>query len=312
MIVAIDIGGTQMRVSFVDNDFDLLTRHSLPTGPHSDPFDLFGQISQIIKSDMKSNFDWTPDGFGVSAPSVDKRNGRFVNPPNLPLWDGFSIFEFIEAEFSVPVYVGNDASLAALAEHRLGSGKGVENMLYFTLSTGVGGGIIVDGKLYEGSTGFAGEFGHISVNHLGPTCNCGNRGCLEAYVSGPAIVRQFIEERAKGGTSYLPVDCVPTTADIFDASSKGDSLSADIIERAARYLGIGIVTVMHSFEPECIVIGGGVSASLDQLKPYIHQHVEQNAMAHFNGDIDVRRAAFNEDSSLLGAACYFQYKNLGS
>ena len=109
----------------------------------------------------------------------------------------------------------------------------------------------------------------------------------------------------------MPVDCVPTTYEIFDASSKGDSLSADIIECAARYLGIGIVTVMHSFEPECIVIGGGVSASLDQFKPYIHQHVEQNAMAHFNGDIDVRGAAFNEDSSLIGAACYFQYKNLG-
>ena len=312
MIVAIDIGGTQMRVSFVDNNFELLTRHSVPTGPDSDPTDLFEQISQIIKSDVKSDFNRTPEGFGVSAPSVDKRNGLFVNPPNLPLWDGFSISKFIDAEFSVPAYVGNDASLAALAEHRLGSGRGVENMLYFTLSTGVGGGIIVDGKLYEGPTGFAGEFGHISVNHLGPTCNCGNRGCLETYVSGPAIVRQFIEERARGRTSFLAVDCVPTTAEIFEACSKGDSLCEDIIELAARYLGIGIVTVMHAFEPERIVIGGGVSASLDQLIPYVQQHVEQNAMAHFNGDIDIRRATFDKDSSLIGAACYYKYKNFGN
>ena len=105
---------------------------------------------------------------------------------------------------------------------------------------------------------------------------------------------------------------VPTTAQIFNASAKGDSLSGDIIELAAGYLGIGIVSVMHAFEPERVVIGGGVSAALDQLLPYIHKHVDQNAMPHFNGYIDIRRATFHEDSSLIGAACYFADKGLGN
>ncbi len=306
MYVAIDIGGTQMRSALIDESFNILTRNSTETGLNSRPLDLFSHVTNIIKSDLKKFTDLPVFGFGVSAPSVDKRSGKFVNPPNLPLWDGFSILEFIETEFSVPAYVGNDASLAALAEHKLGSGVGTKNMLYFTISTGVGGGIIINGDLYEGESGFAGELGHITVNATGEKCNCGNIGCLETYISGPSIVRQFLEKRDKGRESILRSDSIPTTAQIFEASSAGDILSKEVVGVAGGYLGVGIVSVMHTFEPERIVIGGGVSAGLNQLMPYISERVSRNAMAHFNGCIDIRRAIFSKDSSLIGAACYVE------
>ena len=293
-----------MRVAILDGHLDVLTRESVPTGLDSSPDDSCRLMIQMIDASSKRVGRDSILGVGISAPSVDKRIGSLINPPNLPNWDGYSISEFVKCQLGLPVVIGNDASLAALGEHRLGAGNGVENMLYYTISTGIGGGIIIDGRLYEGKKGFAGELGHITVEPEGRICNCGNRGCLELYASGPSIVRGVTEAKKNGRATSLSRDVPVTTDAVFKASSAGDRLCSEVIAKAGKYLGLGIVGAMHAFEPERIVIGGGVSAGFDQLFPFIEQQISEHAMAHFEESMDIRVATLGEDSSLIGAACY--------
>ena len=293
-----------MRVAILDSHLHVLTRESVPTGLDSSPDDSCRLMIQMIDVNSKQIGRESILGVGISAPSVDKRIGSLINPPNLPNWDGYSISRFVKCQLGLPVVIGNDASLAALGEHRLGAGNGVENMLYYTLSTGIGGGIIIDGRLYEGKKGFAGELGHITVEPEGRICNCGNRGCLELYASGPSIVRGVTEARKNGRATSLSYDVPVSTAAVFKASSAGDGLCSEVIAKAGKYLGLGILGAMHAFEPERIVIGGGVSAGFDQLFPFIKQQISEHAMAHFEGGMDIRVATLGEDSALIGAACY--------
>ena len=293
-----------MRVAILDSHLNILTRESVPTGLDSSPDDSCRLMIQMIDANSNQVGRDSLLGVGISAPSVDKRIGSLINPPNLPNWDGYSISEFVKCQLGLPVVIGNDASLAALGEHRLGAGDGVENMLYYTISTGIGGGIIIDGRLYEGKKGFAGELGHITVEPEGRICNCGNRGCLELYASGPSIVRGVTEARKNGRATSLFCDVTVSTEAVFKASSAGDRLCSEVVAKAGKYLGLGIVGAMHAFEPERIVIGGGVSAGFDQLFPFIEQQISEHAMAHFEESMDIRVATLGEDSSLIGAACY--------
>ena len=293
-----------MRVAILDNNLNVLSRESVPTGIDSRADDSCRLMIQMIDSGRRQVGLEVLSGVGISAPSVDRRSGSLINPPNLPNWHGYSISKFVKNQLGLPVFIGNDASLAALGEHRLGAGNGVENMLYYTLSTGIGGGIIIGGRLYEGKTGFAGEFGHMTVDPEGRACKCGNRGCLELYASGPSIVKEAWKAMENGRATSLSREGTPSTLSVFEASGTGDGLCSEVIGRAGKYLGIGILGVMHAFEPERIVIGGGVSAGFDQLIPYVEQHVRDHAMAQFKGNMDIRVAALGEDSSLIGAACY--------
>ncbi|MFL2784283.1 MAG: ROK family protein, partial [Dehalococcoidia bacterium] len=219
-------------------------------------------------------------------------------------WDDFSLLEFFETRLNLPVVVGNDASLAALGEYRSGAGQGVNNMVYITLSTGIGGGLIVDGDLYVGRMGFSGEIGHISVEPDGYICNCGNRGCLELYASGPAILRQAIDRINNGDRTSLRTESDLTSKDIFRHASEGDIVSNEIVTGVGKYLGKGVVSIMNMFEPERIVFGGGVSESFDLLRPHIIRYVQEYSMAHFEKKIDLRKSEFKENSSLIGAAYY--------
>ena len=306
LIVAVDIGGTQIRVAILNENFEILGRESGPTGFDSDPLIVCMQMMHMIRS-VKGKSEWGRVlGVGISAPTVDRRTGRFVNPPNLPRWHDFSISDFINDELDLPVSVSNDASLAALGESRFGAGVGVNDMLYYTLSTGVGGGIIVDGKLYEGQTGFAGELGHITVNPNGPICNCGNRGCLETYASGPAIAQAGSRAVEMGKNTCLSREGTISTEDVFGAALSGDQVCKEIVQNAGKYLAIGITGAMHMFEPERIVIGGGVSAGFGQMRPHIDRYISQHAMAHFYGKMDIRLSELGDDSALIGAACHLK------
>ena len=306
LFIAVDIGGTQIRVAILNEQFEILGRESGSTGFGSDPLTVCDNMMNMIHSLVTELQLNKVLGVGVSAPTVAKKTGKLINPPNLPHWNGFSITDFIRDELNIPVTASNDASLAALGESRFGAGVGVQDMLYYTLSTGVGGGIIVDGKLYEGRAGFGGELGHITVNPQGLICNCGNRGCLEAYASGPSIVRAVRKAVEMGKSTCLPNEATISAKDIFDASLAGDSVSREIVEEAGKYLAIGITSAMHMFEPERIVIGGGVSAGFDQMMPYIDQHISKHAMAHFYGKMDIRLSELGDDSALIGAVCYLK------
>ncbi len=304
MIVSVDIGGTHLRVALLDGDFKILYRNRMPTGRRSKPESSCQQIVGMIHAGMENIGNRNIRGIGISSPSVDRRTGKLVNPPNLPEWNGYSISEFLGKRLGVATAILNDASLAALGEHRFGAGLGYQNMLYYTLSTGIGGGLIFDGMLYEGESGFAGELGHVTVNPGGDLCGCGNRGCLELYASGPSIVDKVLEEIRSGSKTSLSNKEFINTEDVFNAASIGDELCVEVVARAGNYLGMGILNAMHAFEPQVIVIGGGVSAKFSQLRPYVEDKISRYAMAHFRGTIDIKTSILGDDASLIGAACY--------
>jgi glucokinase len=304
LIIAVDIGGTQVRVALLNEKFTLLTRKSFPTGMDSSPEESCTLIAEEIDALCRSVDFTNMRGLGISTPSIDRRTGRMINPPNLPRWHNHSLAEFFSSRLNMPVVVGNDASLAALGEHRYGAGQGVDNMVYITLSTGIGGGLIINGNLYDGKMGFAGEIGHISVDPQGDTCKCGNIGCLELYAAGPAILKTAIGHIGAGAKTSLSMKSNLSTKDIFEHSLKGDDLSSQIVEEVGKYLGKSLVSVMNMFEPEIIVFGGSISSSFEQLRPHIEKYIEHYSMAHFKKRTDLRIASLGGDSSLVGAACF--------
>ena len=309
MIIAVDIGGTQVRVALVDEKLNILIKKSFPTGIDSLPEPSCNMLIQEVENLLSSFNDSALKSVGVSTPSFNRLTGKMVNPPNLPCWNNFSLLEFFETHLNLPVVVGNDASLAALGEYRSGAGQGVNNMVYITLSTGIGGGLIIDGDLYVGRMGFSGEIGHISVEPDGYICNCGNRGCLELYASGPAILREAIDRINNGDRTSLQTESDLTSKDIFRHAAEGDIVSNEIVSGVGKYLGKGVVSIMNMFEPERIVFGGGVSESFDLLRPHIIRYVKKYSMAHFEKTIDLRKSEFKENSSLIGAAYYASLYN---
>tara|TARA_B100000686_G_scaffold111590_1_gene119023 strand:- start:795 stop:1748 length:954 start_codon:yes stop_codon:yes gene_type:complete len=304
LIIAVDIGGTQIRVALLDEKFNILTKKSFSTGIDSLPD---RSCSMIAKEIEELKYSYTLSDFkcvGISTPSFNRLTGKMINPPNLPRWNNFPVVDFFKSSLGLPVVAGNDASLAAWGEYKSGAGQGVQNLVYFTLSTGIGGGLIINEELYEGTMGFSGEIGHISVVSDGELCKCGNRGCLELYASGPAILRAAISRIKNGESTSLKINTDLTSEDVFIHARRGDLVSNKIVSDVGTYLGQGVVNVMNMFEPQRIVFGGGVSESFDLLKPHILNYVERYAMTHFEKSIDLRKSELNENSSLIGAAYY--------
>ena len=249
-------------------------------------------------------------GLGVCLASpTHSQTGVMHGPPNLPGfpgWHGFSPKAVLEERLSLEVYVANDATVAAVAEHAHGAGRGFRHMVYLTLSTGIGGGVIIDNKVYTGQGGFAGELGHITIDRNGPPCNCGNVGCLEVLASGMAVARMAQKRLASGGASLLRLAC-SGDLDQVDArmvaqlATEGDALATAIMEEVSTNLGIGIVSLLHIFDPEIVVLGGGMANSLDLLLPGIAREIESHAMVHHQGHMPVVGSLLGDDVGLIGA-----------
>jgi glucokinase len=209
----------------------------------------------------------------------------------------------------VPAHIINDASAAALGEHSIGSGQGLADMIFITVSTGIGGGIIVDGKLYGGADGCAGEIGHMIVQLDGPRCSCGRHGCLESLASGTAIARMARERLGDGEKSLLHDMAGVGAAEVngetvFKAAKRGDKLSCDIISAAGRYLGVGLGNLVNIFNPEMIVVGGGVSEMGEMILGPARRSMREYAFGLPARTVRVVRAKLRADSGLLGAAIY--------
>ena len=303
-----DLGGTQIRVALVDRNGRVSARRATPTLAHQGREDVLARFMAAVDAVASGIAPSSLVGVGVCMPGpIDPDSGVLFNPPNLPGWDGFSLKPILENRLALKVWVGNDATLAALAEHVYGAGRGYKHLVYMTLSTGIGGGIIVDGKLYTGHRGFAGEVGHITIDRNGPQCNCGNVGCLEAMASGTAVARMARERLAGGAPRVLrelaggDLDKVDARM-VAEAAASGDALAQAIMEEVGTNLGIGIVSLLHAFDPEVIVIGGGMSASLDLFLPGITGEIERHAMVQQGGRVPVVKSELGDDVSLLGAA----------
>lgn len=255
----VDVGGTTVKIGLFSGDGKLEEKYEIATDKSDQGAHIIEHIAakleEIIAKKSYGILDCMGVGIGLPGP-VDR--GMILGCVNLG-WGIFSIVEeFSKAFHNVPVYAANDANTAALGEYVAGAGKGMKNMIMVTLGTGVGGGIIIDGRILEGANGGAGEIGHIPVNpQEQDTCGCGKKGCLEQYASATGIVRIAEKLRKENGNTALPAGC--TAKQVFDYAKEGDELAMQAVEELGRYLGLALASCACVMNPEGIVIGGGVS-----------------------------------------------------
>jgi len=299
--IAVDAGGTQIRTALFAagaQEITPLVRQSRPTRSKPAAFDvLTSAIEEIWPEDM------TVCGIGVAVPGLlNPATGVICFAANIAGWEDFPLKDKLETYFDVPAAVGNDAKMAALGEWQYGSGVGHQNLIYITISTGIGSGIICNGQLLLGESGLAGELGHITViPENGPMCGCGKRGHLEAIASGTGIARYAAEQLANGRASILKSNH-PSAREISEAARQGDELSIEAFERAGTYLGRSLADMLHIFNPSILIFGGGVTKSADLMFDAIHAAIEDNVLSpDYSNCLVITYAALGDDAGLQGA-----------
>lgn len=303
--IAVDIGGTQLRAGlYPAGETKPLTTRRIPTqGKDQQPVD---RVLDLIASIWPAQHE--VKGIGMAAPGpVNSRLGVIYRAPNIPGWENMPLAKIGVDRFGVPVRLGNDANLAALGEWKYGSARGFSHVLYITVSTGIGGGIIDNGRLVDGVNGLAGEIGHITVQADGPMCGCGHRGHLESFASGTAIARYVREQLAMGVPSSLSEIPSPSARDVSLAAENGDPLAKTALARAGTYLGHGIADFLHLFNPSIIVLGGGVARSGALLIEPMRQAISERIIApEYMHGLTITQAALGDDGGLMGALALAQ------
>jgi glucokinase len=308
--IGIDLGGTKIGAALVTSEGDIKAYIKRPTNAQQGKDVVINRIEQTIYQVIDKsgvNLD-NIKGIGIGVPGpIDARIGIVYSAPNLPGWEGVPICRIIENEFRVPVFLENDANAAAWGEKIFGVAKGVKNMICLTLGTGIGGGLILDGKIYHGNKFAAGEIGHIIVNKNGPACNCGGFGCLEAYSSATGI-RDRIVARIKK-TNNNTTENIPkidinnlSLADIFERARQGDILVKDVVEDAIEYLGVGITILVNLLNPKMVVLVGGIANEGDNLLIPVKNFVFNRAMKIMLEDLQIVLGNLREKAGVIGAA----------
>ena len=249
MLAGIDLGGTQVRVALARSDGELLAIFKTKTPLLGTPQRMVEWAATEIERN-RGRQKVTSIAIGAPGP-IDVTRGVLVNPPNLPGWRNVPLARLLQQATGAKVHVANDADMAGLGEFHRGAGRGTRNMVYITWSTGIGGGLIIDGKLHRGAHGTAGEIGHMIIDPNGPLDNCGQRGCLEAMAGGASLARE---------TGH-------PAAELFRAAAQGDKHAAMVVERAARYMGLALISLTNALDPELFVMGGGVTRSWVLVQP---------------------------------------------
>ena len=305
-VVAVDLGGTNIRAAiFPTAEAKPTAIARAPTLAAEGPEAVIDRIIAAIQEVASGIEGGMRIGLGAPGP-LDPKRGLVIEAPNLPGWVNIPLRDRLEQHFECPVALGNDANLAGLGEWRHGAGRGAHNLLYLTLSTGIGGGVIVDNRLLVGAHGLAAELGHMTVRPDGPLCGCGQRGHLEAVASGPAIARRARERLAAGEASALRAaldrDRDITAEDVGRAALAGDPLAIAVVAEAGAAIGTHLANLLHVFNPEVIVLGGGVSQIGAPLFGPIEQALRENVMhpAYLEG-LRLERAALGDDAGLIGA-----------
>lgn len=294
MTVGIDLGGTKIAAALVDAAGGGVNACEVRTPTEGGPKAVIGAMVEGARRVMAGRSPQEIQGVGVGSPGpLDFRSGVVLAPPNLPGWEGIPLRDDLSRALGMDVLLANDASAATLAECRLGAGVGVKDMVYLTLSTGIGGGVIVDGRLRQGATGSIAEVGHQVIDIHGPACACGNYGCLEAMASGAAI-RRMARER-------MGADL--TAEEVAVRAGGGDRRALAILDDVYRYLGTGIVNVVQMFDPALIVVGGGLSRIGRPLFDALQSALDANP---FRGPhalrVQVVPAKLGQKAGVIGAA----------
>lgn len=286
-IIGIDIGGTNLVVGAVAEDGSrLVALNSEPTRPEEGPDAVLRRLAGQARRTIDQVKGEVPDaeilGVGVGAPGpLDTRQGIVFLTPNLG-WVNLPLRQRMADGLGLPATLDNDANCAVLGEWWRGAARGTRHAIGFTIGTGIGGGIIVDGRLYHGASDCAGEFGHMTIDTGGRRCNCGNYGCIEAYASGPAIALRAIEAIESGADSRIPGyvagDLRRVTAQtVYQAAQDGDDLALEVVRDTAKYLGVAVANLVNVFNPEVVVICGGVTLAGDRLFVPLQQEVNRRA-----------------------------------
>ncbi len=335
MVLAVDLGGTQIRTAVL-HGATLLSRVGLLTGENPTPQRILPRIFEAVDLALeKASVSLSQiAGVGIGAPGpLNSYTGVVYNPPNLPGWENVPLRDLFREQFPVPVFVENDANAAGLGEYMFGAGRGSRNMVYLTISTGIGGGVITDGKILEGANGTAAELGHMTIDWHGERCNCGNVGCLERLASGTAIARHANAAIAEGRGDELlafalehspesienreastPEDAAAhtpthvTARTVALAAEAGIPIAREIIAVAAEALGVGLVNILHIFNPEKVILGGGVTQMGALLLDPAKQIVEERAMVVPRRAASIILAELGSDVGLIGAGALIYYK----
>jgi glucokinase len=300
IIIAVDIGGTQIRVATFHRDSakPLEVRRAATRSAQGTPFErLCVEIAAIWPTDEPVECIV----IGTPGP-LDPEKGIVFSAPNIAGWENFPLRDELQKRFGVPTMIENDANVAALGEWYFGAGKGHHHVLYLTISTGIGGGVISRDHLLQGSRGLATEVGHVTIVPDGPLCNCGQRGHLEALASGPAIARYVTEQIERGAASSLQGRSTLTGQDVSVAAANGDALSIQALARAGHFIGQALADLLHLFNPSIVIFGGGVSFSGSLLFDPVRESLAKHIMnASYLEELQIVNAQLGDDAGLLGA-----------
>jgi glucokinase len=311
-VLAVDLGGTKIIAAVVLPDSKIMSRNYCLTMADEGPEIVIDRILLAVNKATAQAKIKVSEMVGIviaAAGILDTKRGIITTSPNLPHWHNVPLRDVFADRLGIVTYVMNDANAAALGEHRFGAGRGFDNIVYLTVSTGIGGGIIIDGELYSGADGCAGEVGHMTVEADGPRCHCGNFGCLEALASGWAVAKAAIERINNGGKSYIvelvdgKIDSI-TAETVAAAARRGDQIAVDLVAEAAKYLGIGLANLVNIFNPELIVIGGGLSKMGDMLLKPARRVLKERAFQLPAQTVHIVRARLGSNAGIIGAAAY--------
>ena len=318
LILGIDLGGTKILTAVANSQGKILSRdHSITPAKKGHDAVIQSILESAHRALEQANIAISAlTAIGVGAPGISNpETGILFTSPNLPGWRDVPLRDIMQKKLGRKAFLINDANAAALGELYFGAARGARNFIYITISTGIGGGIVIDGKIYSGAIGTAGEVGHMTIDDDGPICNCGNRGCWETLASGTALAREARYRINEGVTTsileYAGGDVEKVTAQVIhSAAEHGDSLAKELIARTGYYVGVGLANLINIFNPELIVIGGGLSNIGDiLLKPAFKVAGERAYKEAFRA-VRFAPAELGRNSGVLGAAV-FAFQGMG-
>lgn len=313
--LGIDIGGTNIGAGLVDEDLNIIYKIEVPTETNRGYDFVQVKIIKIIEDMIKkaNKLHKKLDSIGIGIPGLADKTGDYVISCTNLNWNNVPLGKNLREIFNFPINIENDATLAGIAESAKGVSKGYKNSVCLTIGTGIGGGIIINNKVYSGSHGIGSEIGHMIVGENFYNCNCGNNGCLETFASSTAILKYTINEIEKGEVDTLILKKVDSVEEIdtrliFQCAKMGDGLSLKAVDRMAKYLSIGIVNIINILDPDIIAIGGGVAKAGDFLLDKINKFIPNYILFKDHGHGKVMISTLGNDAGIIGASMLHEYK----